>query len=159
MSLSVAIYKEKKSADFRMVILPSGRNKIGLTQSKDYGIISYLDKKDSKKIGEFILWALNECDKEIIENEPNVKWGKKYFNLNADSKVLLEYNYISFIYYNNEYELNLSMKDGYCYTSFKDDEGNGYSHIFKKKPSAEELGSKVMEMFEFKENYDRERNI
>lgn len=30
---------------------------------------------------------------------------------------------------------------------------------YSKKPSAEELGSKVMEMFEFKENYDRERNI
>ena len=159
MSLSVAIYKEKKSADFRMVILPSGRNKIGLTQRKDYGIISYLNKKDSKKIGEFILWALNECDEEMIENEINVKWGKKYFNLNTDTKVISEYNHIDFEYYNNEYKLYLSMKDGYGFSPFKDSAGNEYKYIFKEKPSAEELGSKVMEMFEFKENYDMERSI
>ena len=159
MTLSVAIYKEKKNADFRMVILPSGRSKIGLIQDKDYGIISYLNKKDRKKIGEFILWALNECDKVVIENEVNVKWGKKYFNLNADTKVVSEYNLIDFDYYNNEYKLNLSMKDGYCYTAFKDKAGSECKYIFKEKPSAEELGSKVMEMFEFKEKYDEERNI
>ncbi|KDE61158.1 hypothetical protein FUSO4_03360 [Fusobacterium necrophorum DJ-1] len=32
-------------------------------------------------------------------------------------------------------------------------------YLFKEKPSTEELDLKVMEMFEFKENYDRERNI
>ena len=30
MNISITIYKEKKEKDFRMVILPSGRNKIGL---------------------------------------------------------------------------------------------------------------------------------
>ena len=45
MYVSVAIYKEKKEKDFRMIILPSGENKIGLGQYKDYGIISYLNKK------------------------------------------------------------------------------------------------------------------
>ena len=30
MSLLVGIYKEKKEKDFRMIILPSGENKIGL---------------------------------------------------------------------------------------------------------------------------------
>ena len=49
-----------------MVILPSGRNKIGLIQVKDYGIISYLNKKDSKKIGELIFWALNESDNVVV---------------------------------------------------------------------------------------------
>lgn len=49
MNVSVTIYKEKKEKDFRMIILPSGRSKIGLIQVKDYGIISYLNKKDSKK--------------------------------------------------------------------------------------------------------------
>ena len=29
MDVSITIYKEKKEKDFRMVILPSGRNKIG----------------------------------------------------------------------------------------------------------------------------------
>lgn len=32
-------------------------------------------------------------------------------------------------------------------------------YVFKEKPSAEELGKKVMEMFEFKESYDEERSI
>jgi len=54
MLLSVEIYKEKKEKNFRMVILPSGKNKIGLTMCKDYGIISYLDKNNNEKIGEFI---------------------------------------------------------------------------------------------------------
>ena len=73
MDVSITIYKEKKEKDFRMIILPSGRNKIGLGQYKDYGIISYLNKKDSEKIGEFILWALSESDNEEIEDEVNIK--------------------------------------------------------------------------------------
>ena len=68
MLLSVGIYKEKKEKNFRMVILPSGKNKIGLTMYKDYGIISYLDKNNNEKIGEFIFWALNETDEKKIEN-------------------------------------------------------------------------------------------
>lgn len=51
------------------------------------------------------------------------------------------------------------MKDGYGYTRFKDKNGNECKYIFKEKPSAEELGLKVMEMFEFKESYDEERSI
>jgi len=66
MNISITIYKEKKKKDFRMVILPSGRNKIGLIQVKDYGIISYLNKKDSKKIGELIFWVLNESDNVVV---------------------------------------------------------------------------------------------
>lgn len=159
MLLSIGIYKEKKERDFRLVIVPSGRNKIGLIQSKDYGVISYLNKTDIKKIGELILWALNESDETVIENEANVKWGKQYFNLNADTKVVSEYNSIRFKCYNNEYELNLQMKDGYGYSPFKDKDGNEYKYVFKEKPSAEELGKKVMEMFEFKESYDEERSI
>ena len=62
----VSIAKEKKIEDFRMVIMPSGRDKIGLIQFKDYGIISYLNKKDSKKIGELIFWALNESDNVVV---------------------------------------------------------------------------------------------
>ena len=56
----------------------SSNIKIGLGQYKDYGIISYLNKKDSEKIGEFILWALSESDNEEIEDEVNIKWCKKY---------------------------------------------------------------------------------
>ena len=96
MDVSITIYKEKKEKDFRMIILPSGRSKIGLIQDKDYGIISYLNKKDSKKIGEFIYWALSESDNEEIENVINVQWCKQYFNCSSNLKVVNEYNYINF---------------------------------------------------------------
>ena len=50
----ISIAKEKKIRDFRLVITPSGRSGIGAIQTKDYGIISYPDKKDFEKIGELI---------------------------------------------------------------------------------------------------------
>ena len=50
-----------------MVIMPSGRNKIGLIQTKDYGIVTYPNKKDFEKIGEMINWAFNESDDKVIE--------------------------------------------------------------------------------------------
>ena len=154
MYVSVAIYKEKKEKDFRMIILPSGRNKIGLGQYKDYGIISYLNKKDSKKIGELIYWALNESDNEEIEDEVNVQWCKKYFNRSSDLKVVNEYNYINFKFFKNEYILLLFKKDGRGYSPFKDENGNIVEYNFPEKPTALELGTKVMEMFEYKERYD-----
>ena len=154
MSLLVGIYKEKKEKDFKMVILPSGENKIGLGQYKDYGIISYLNKKDSKKIGEFIYWALSESDNEEIENEVNVQWCKQYFNCSSNLKVVNEYNYINFKFFKNEYILLLFKKDGRGYSPFKDENGNIVEYIFPEKPTALELGTKVMEMFEYKERYD-----
>ena len=154
MNVSVTIYKEKKEKDFRMVILPSGRSKIGLIQDKDYGIISYLNKKDSKKIGEFIYWALSESDNEEIENVINVQWCKQYFNCSSNLKVVNEYNYINFKFYKNEYILLLFKRDGRGYSPFKDENGNMVEYIFPEKPTALELGTKVMEMFEYKERYD-----
>ena len=154
MNISVTIYKEKKEKDFRMIILPSGRSKIGLIQVKDYGIISYLNKKDSKKIGEFIYWALSESDNEEIENVINVQWCKQYFNCSSNLKVVNEYNYINFKFYKNEYILLLFKRDGRGYSPFKDENGNMVEYIFPEKPTALELGTKVMEMFEYKERYD-----
>ena len=154
MNLLVAIYKEKKKKDFRLVILPSGKNKIGLGQYKDYGIISYLSKKDSEKIGELIYWALNESDNEKIENEVNIEWQKKYFNRSSNLKVVNEYNNIGFQFFENKYKVYLKMKEGRGYSLFKDKNGNTVEHIFEEKPTALELGTKVMEMFEFKEKYD-----
>ena len=154
MDVSITIYKEKKEKDFRMIILPSGRSKIGLIQDKDYGIISYLNKKDSKKIGEFIYWALNESDNEEIEDEVNIKWCKQYFNCSSNLKVVNEYNYINFKFFKNEYILLLFKKDGRGYSPFKDENGNIVEYIFPEKPTALELGTKVMEMFEYKERYD-----
>lgn len=154
MDVSITIYKEKREKDFRMIILPSGRSKIGLIQDKDYGIISYLNKKDSKKIGEFIYWALSESDNEEIENEVNVQWCKQYFNCSSNLKVVNEYNYINFKFFKNEYILLLFKKDGRGYSPFKDENGNIVEYIFPEKPTALELGRKVMEMFEYKERYD-----
>ena len=154
MNVSITIYKEKKEKDFRMVILPSGRNKIGLIQVKDYGIISYLNKKDSEKIGEFVYWALNESDNEEIEDEVNVQWCKKYFNRSSDLKVVIEYNNIGFEFFENKYTIYLKMKDGRGYSPFKDENGDIVEYIFPEKPTALELGTKVMEMFEYKERYD-----
>ena len=154
MDVSITIYKEKKEKDFRMIILPSGRSKIGLIQVKDYGIISYLNKKDSKKIGEFIYWALSESDNEEIENVINVQWCKQYFNCSSNLKVVNEYNYINFKFYKNEYILLLFKRDGRGYSPFKDENGDIFEYIFPEKPTALELGTKVMEMFEYKERYD-----
>lgn len=154
MDVSITIYKEKKEKDFRMIILPSGRSKIGLIQDKDYGIISYLNKKDSKKIGEFIYWALSESDNEEIENVINVQWCKQYFNCSSNLKVVNEYNYINFKFYKNEYILLLFKRDGRGYSPFKDENGNMVEYIFPEKPTALELGTKVMEIFEYKERYD-----
>ena len=154
MNLLVAIYKEKKKKDFRLVILPSGKNKIGLGQYKDYGIISYLSKKDSEKIGELIYWALNESDNEKIENEVNIEWQKKYFNRSSNLKVVNEYNNIGFQFFENKYTIYLKMKDGRGYSPFKDENGDIVEYIFPEKPTALELGTKVMEMFEYKERYD-----
>ncbi len=154
MNISVTIYKEKKEKDFRMIILPSGRSKIGLIQDKDYGIISYLNKKDSKKIGELIYWALNESDNEEIEDEVNIQWCKKYFNCSSDLKVVNEYNNIDLDFFENKYSLMLNKKDGRGYSPFKDENGDIVEYIFPEKPTALELGTKVMEMFEYKERYD-----
>ena len=154
MDVSITIYKEKKEKDFSMIILPAGRSKIGLIQDKDYGIISYLNKKDSKRIGEFIYWALSESDNEEIENVINVQWCKQYFNCSSNLKVVNEYNYINFKFYKNEYILLLFKREGRGYSPFKDENGNMVEYIFPEKPTALELGTKVMEMFEYKERYD-----
>ena len=154
MDVSITIYKEKKEKDFRMIILPSGRSKIGLIQDKDYGIISYLNKKDSEKIGEFIYWALSESDNEEIENVINVQWCKQYFNCSSNLKVVNEYNYINFKFFKNEYILLLFKRDGRGYSPFKDENGDMVEYTFPEKPTALELGRKVMEMFEYKERYD-----
>ena len=75
--LFVDIYKEKKEKDYRMIILPSGRSKIGLIRTKDYGIVSYLGRGEEEKIGELVLWALEQSDNTEIRNASEVKFEKK----------------------------------------------------------------------------------
>ena len=154
MFLFVRIYKEKKEKDYRMIILPSGRSKIGLVQTKDYGIVSYLGKGEEEKIGELVLWALEQSDEKKIENSSDIKIEKMCSNASSYLKFTKMYNAVGFSLDNNRYKLRLSTKDGAGYSEFRDENGNMYEVEFNEKPSALELGTKIMEMFEFKEKYD-----
>ena len=150
----VSIAKEKKIKDFRMVIMPSGRNKIGLIQTKDYGIIAYPDKKNFEKIGEMLYWALNESDDKVIEIFPNIKFHKQFYNCSSFRKVLNEYNEVWFDFFKGIYRISLLRKQGNAYIIFENENKEAVEHIFPEKPTPLELGTKVMEMFEYKERYD-----
>jgi len=153
-SIFVVIHKERKEKDYRMIIVPSGRSKIGIGQLKDYGIISYLGRGEEEKIGEFVLWALEQSDEKKIENSSDIKIEKMYSNASSYLKFTKMYNAVGFSLDNNRYKLRLSTKDGAGYSEFRDENGNMYEVEFNEKPSALELGTKIMEMFEFKEKYD-----
>ena len=150
----VTISKEKKIEDFRMVIMPSGRNKIGLIQTKDYGIIAYPDKKNFEKIGEMLYWALNESDDNVIEFSPDITFHKQFYNCSSFRKVLNEYNEVWFDFFKGIYRISLLRKQGNAYIIFENENKEAVEHIFPEKPTALELGTKVMEMFEYKERYD-----
>ena len=45
-------------------------------------------------------------------------------------------------------------KQGDAFVAFKDENKEAVEYIFSEKPTALELGTKVMEMFEYKERYD-----
>ena len=150
----VTISKEKKMEDFRMVIMPSGRNKIGLIQTKDYGIVTYPNKKDFEKIGEMINWVFNESDDKVIEISPNIKFHKQFYNCSSFRKVLNEYNEVWFDFFKGIYRISLLRKQGNAYVIFENENKEAVEYIFPEKPTALELGTKVMEMFEYKERYD-----
>ena len=150
----VSIAKEKKIEDFRMVIMPSGRDRIGLIQDKDYGIVAYPDKKDFEKIGEFIYWAFNESDDKVIDISPNIKFEKQFYNCSSFRKVLNEYNEVWFESVEGIYRISLLRKQGNAFVAFKDENKEVVEYVFPEKPTALELGTKVMEMFEYKERYD-----
>ena len=154
MDVIVRISKEKKIEDFRMVIIPSGRSEIGLIRAKNYGIIAYPDKKDFEKIGEMINWAFNESDDKVIEISPNIKFHKQFYNCSSFRKVLNEYNEVWFESIEGMYKISLLRKQGNAYVIFEDENKEAVEHIFPEKPTALELGTKVMEMFEYKERYD-----
>ena len=150
----VSIAKEKKIEDFRMVIMPSGRDKIGLIQDKDYGIVAYPNKNNFEKIGELIYWGFNESDDKVIDISPNIKFEKQFYNCSSFRKVLNEYNEISFSFVKGIYKILLLKKQGDAFVAFKDENKEAVEYIFSEKPTALELGTKVMKMFEYKERYD-----
>ena len=150
----ISIAKEKKIKDFRLVITPSGRSRIGAIQTKDYGIISYPDKKDFEKIGELIYWAFNESDDKVIEYSSDIKIEKQFYNCNSYRKVTNDYNMIFFELIERIYSISLLKKDGDAFVAFEDENKEAVESVFSEKPTALELGAKVMEMFEYKERYD-----
>ncbi|WDF24099.1 osmolarity sensor protein EnvZ [Fusobacterium polymorphum] len=150
----VSIAKEKKIKDFRLVITPSGRSRIGAIQTKDYGIIAYTDKKDFEKIGKMINWALNESDDKVIEYSSDIKIEKQFYNCNSYRKVTNDYNMIFFELIEGIYSISLLKKDGDAFVAFEDENKEAVEYVFSEKPTALELGTKVMEMFEYKERYD-----
>ena len=154
MDIIVRISKEKKEKDFRMVVIPSGRDKIGLIQTKDYGIIAYPDKKDFEKIGEMINWAFNESDDKVIENTSDIKIEKQFYNCSSYRKVTNEYNEVWLEFFKGIYSISLLKKDGDAFVAFEDENKEAVESVFSEKPTALELGAKVMEMFEYKERYD-----
>ena len=83
MNVIVRISKEKKEKDFRMVVIPSGRDKIGIIQTKDYGIIAYPDKKVLEiSINE------HELTKQQIDNiKRGVDYGKQ---IGVEVKFIIE---------------------------------------------------------------------
>ena len=137
-----------------MVIMPSGRDKIGLIQDKDYGIVAYPNKNNFEKIGEFIYWGFNEGDDKVIEISPNMNFGKQFYNCNSYRKVTNDYNMIFFELIERIYSISLLKKDGDAFVALEDENKEAVEYIFSEKPTALELGTKVMEMFEYKERYD-----
>ena len=137
-----------------MVIMPSGRDKIGLIQEKDYGIVAYPNKNNFEKIGELIYWGFNESDDKVIDISPNIKFEKQFYNCSSFRKVLNEYNEISFSFVKGIYKILLLKKQDDAFVAFKDENKEAVEYIFPEKPTALELGTKVMEMFEYKERYD-----
>ena len=150
----VTISKEKKIEGFRMVIMPSGRNKIGLIQTKDYGIVAYPNKNNFEKIGEIIYWAFNESDDKVIEHSSDIKIEKRFYNCSSYRKVTNEYNEVWFESIEGMYKISLLRKQGNAYVIFEDENKEAVKYIFPEKPTALELGTKIMEMFEYKERYD-----
>lgn len=153
MNKFLSIYKEKKLDYYKLVIAPSGIAKTGLILIKDYAIISYLTPKQSEKIGELIFFGLDQCDNEVIEERCSLKYEKQFFS--NITRLEEKYNLLSFNCIEGVYSLNMREKDGRGYSHFKDIDGNECVYTFKEKPTAKELGEKVVEMFEFKERYDR----
>ena len=150
----VSIAKEKKIEDFRMVIMPSGRDRIGLIQDKDYGIVAYPNKNNFEKIGELIYWGFNESDDKVIDISPNIKFHKQFYKCSSVRKVLNEDNEVWFESVEGIYRISLLRKQGNAFVAFKGENKEVVEYVFPEKPTALELGTKVMEMFEYKERYD-----
>ena len=150
----IGIYKQKGKV--KMIIIPAGIGKIGLSTNHAKALI--INTKSSyEEIGEMLSIALElSKNKKVLESE-DIKeqiWSMAsgYTTYGKFSK---EYNGISLRLENNIYDLLLLKKDGMGYSEFRDENDNEVEYTLKKEETSfEDLAKKIMEMFEYKEKYD-----
>ena len=150
----IGIYKQKGKV--KMIIIPAGIGKIGLSTNHAKALI--INTKSSyEEIGEMLEIALRlSKNKKVLESEnPKEQIWSIVSGYTTYGKFSKEYNYVSLYLEKNKYVLSLWKKDGFGYTEFRDENDNEVECILKKEETSfEDLAKKIMEMFEYKEKYD-----
>ena len=151
---SIGIYKQKGKV--KMIIIPAGIGKIGLSTDHEKALI--INTKSSyEEIGEMLEIALKlSKNKKVLESEnPKEQIWSIASGYATYGKFSKEYNGISLHIDDKTYELLLLRKNGVGYTEFRDENDNMVKNILKKEETSfEDLAKKIMEMFEYKEKYD-----
>ena len=151
---SIGIYKQKGKV--KMIIIPAGIGKIGLSTDHEKALI--INTKSSyEEIGEMLEIALRlSKNKKVLESEnPKEQIWSIVSGYTTYGKFSKEYNGISLHIDDKTYELLLLRKNGVGYTEFRDENDNMVKDILKKEETSfEDLAKKIMEMFEYKEKYD-----
>ena len=151
---AIGIYKQKEKV--KMIIIPAGIGKIGLSTDHEKALI--INTKSSyEEIGEMLEIALRlSKNKEVLESEnPKEQIWSIVSGYTTYGKFSKEYNGISLHIDDKTYELLLLRKNGVGYTEFRDENDNMVKDILKKEETSfEDLAKKIMEMFEYKEKYD-----
>ena len=151
---AIGIYKQKGKV--KMIIIPAGIGKIGLSTDHEKALI--INTKSSyEEIGEMLEIALKlSKNKKVLESEnPKEQIWSIVSGYTTYGKFSKEYNYVSLYLEKNKYVLSLWKKDGFGYSGFKDENDNEVECILKKEETSfEDLAKKIMEIFEYKEKYD-----
>ena len=151
---AIGIYKQKGKV--KMIIIPAGIGKIGLSTDHEKALI--INTKSSyEEIGEMLEIALKlSKNKKVLESEnPKEQIWSIASGYATYGKFSKEYNGISLHIDDKTYELLLLRKNGVGYTEFRDENDNMVKNILKKEETSfEDLAKKIMEIFEYKEKYD-----
>ena len=151
---AIGIYKQKGKV--KMIIIPAGIGKIGLSTDHEKALI--INTKSSyEEIGEMLEIALKlSKNKKVLESEnPKEQIWSIASGYATYGKFSKEYNGISLHIDDKTYELLLLRKNGVGYTEFRDENDNEVEYILKKEETSfEDLAKKIMEIFEYKEKYD-----
>ena len=151
---AIGIYKQKGKV--KMIIIPAGIGKIGLSTDHEKALI--INTKSSyEEIGEMLEIALKlSKNKKVLESEnPKEQIWSIASGYATYGKFSKEYNGISLHIDDKTYELLLLRKNGVGYTEFRDENDNMVKDILKKEETSfEDLAKKIMEIFEYKEKYD-----